>query len=172
MAYKMYAAFIASLSVALTLVSNQTFGGSWAGQERNIPTLGPAAGGSFYGPGNGEQSMSGDIHYRYTDEPLWDAVHQYPEVINVAGQERNGTAVGPAAGGFFYGLGNGERSISGDIRFRNTYEPLWDAVHQYPEVIRRSETVPEPVVRTIVPGCSAQTVTVPDSKETVSIVRC
>jgi hypothetical protein len=118
MAYKMYAAFIASFSVALTLVSNETFGGSWAGQERNIPAL------------------------------------------------------GPAAGGFFYGLGNGERSISGDIRFRNTYEPLWDAVHQYPEVIRRSETVPEPVVRTIVPGCSAQTVTVPDSKETISIVRC
>ncbi len=172
MAYKMYAAFIASLSVALTLASNETFGGSWAGQQRNVPALGPVAGSSFYGPGNGERSISGDIHYRYTDEPLWDAVHQYPEVISVAGQERNVPALGPAVGGFFYGLGNGQQSISGDIRYRYTYEPLWDAVHQYPEVVRSSETVSEPVVRAIVPGCSVQTVTVPDSKETINIVRC
>jgi len=172
MAYKMYAAFIASLSIALTLASNETFGGSWAGQDRNVPALEPAVEGSFHGPGNGEQSISGDIHYRYTYEPLWDAVHQYPEVISVAGQERYVPALGSTAGGFFYGLGNGQQSISGDIRYRYTYEPLWDAVHQYPEVVRRSETVSQPVVRAIVPGCSVQTITAPDSKEAVSIIRC
>jgi hypothetical protein len=161
MAYKMYAAFIASLSVALTLASNETFGGPGVGQERNV---------------NGEQSISGDIHYRYTYEPLWDAAHQYPSVISVAGQERNVPALGPAAGGFFYGPGSGEQSISGDIHYRYTYEPLWDAAHQYPSVISPSETVgspSEPVARAFVPGCRVQTVTVPDSKEqTVNIVRC
>jgi hypothetical protein len=171
MAYKMYAAFIASLSIALTLASNETFGGSWAGQERNVPALGLAAGSST-DQGLENQSISGDIHYRYTDAPLWDAVHQYPSVISVAGQERNVPTLGPAAGGFFYGPGNRQQSISGDIHYRYTYEPLWDAVHQYPSVISPSETVSEPVVRAIVPGCSVQTVTGPDSKESISIVRC
>ena len=172
MAYKMYAALIASLSVALTLASNETFGGSWAGQERHAPALGPAAGFST-DHGLENQSISGDIRYRYTDAPLWDAVHQYPSVISVAGQERYAPALGAAAGGFFYGPGNRhEQSISGDIHYRYTYEPLWDAVHQYPSVISPTETVSEPVVRAIVPGCSVQTVTGPDSKEPISIVRC
>jgi hypothetical protein len=104
MAYKMYAAFIASLSVALTIASNETFARSASRggftsthsishpsvahslrhrRRNNVGTLWPAVGDFFYGPSNGEpgvdftQPTSGDIPY---DVP-WDWAHRYPPVV-------------------------------------------------------------------------------------------
>jgi hypothetical protein len=107
MAYKMYAAFVASLGVALTLASNQTFGGSGVAhgvaaasahptihpsvtrspnhhRGRNIGTFFPAGGGYFWEPPSGEpiveltQPMSGDITYTYKYDVPWDWAHRYP----------------------------------------------------------------------------------------------
>src|SRR5664280_784056 len=61
-------------------------------------------------------------------------------------------------------------AVSGYFHYTYTYDVPWDAVHRYPPVVSPSE----PVVRPYVPGCPAQTVTVPmgDGKEqTVTIVR-
>ena len=146
MTYKMYAAFIASLSLVLTYAADETFaqsavghgGGSVSTQsivhhsvsrsmlrknEKNAATFWPGAGGFFYGAPTGEvrvdntQPISGDIHYTYT------------------------------------------------------YDVPWDAVHRYPSPIVPSESV----VRPYVPGCPAEAVKIPmaDGKEqTINIVRC
>jgi hypothetical protein len=55
---------------------------------RNRGAFWPTAGGFFYGPSNGKPNVditppiSGDIHYTYTYEPLWDAAHRYPPVVS------------------------------------------------------------------------------------------
>lgn len=146
MTYKMYAAFIASLSLVLTYAADETFaqsagghGGSAASTQSvvhhsvgrsmlrnnktNAATFWPGTGGFFYGAPTGEvrvdntQPISGDIHYTYT------------------------------------------------------YDVPWDAVHRYPNPIVPSELI----VRPYVPGCPAEAVTIPmaDGKEqTINIVRC
>jgi hypothetical protein len=148
MMYKVYAAFIVSLSAALTLASNQAFGQLGAAHggvsasthstfhpsvtrsphhhnRRNIGTFFP--GDFFWGPWNGQpnvevtQPISGDIHYTYKFDVPWDWAHRYPPSF-----------------------------------FASPPEP------PSPPVAYR-------------PGCPAQTVTVPgaDGKDqTVSMVRC
>ena len=103
--YKVYAAFIMSLSVALA--SNQAFGGSGAAHGgvsasahsgfhpsvvrlphrhngRNFGTFFPVVGDSFLGSSNGEpnlgvpQPMSGDITYTYKYDVPWDWAHRFP----------------------------------------------------------------------------------------------
>jgi hypothetical protein len=110
MAYKMCLAFIASLSIALTLPSNETFARSGAApragvtsthsisrpsvahslrhhRRSNVGTLWPAVGDFFYGPSNGEpmvdvtQPRSGDTHYTYTYDVPWDWAHRFPPVV-------------------------------------------------------------------------------------------
>ena len=146
MAYKMYAAFIASLSIALTFASNETFGASGTvnggtsasthstfhpSGARPLPhhigrhtgALWPAAGGLFSGPANGEPEVD-------VTEPM-----------------------------------------SGDVHYTCTYDIPWDWVHRCPSFVSPSERVVTPHE----PGCPAQTVTIPmgDGKEkTVTIVRC
>src|SRR5712664_4219833 len=101
MTYRMYGAFIASLSVvALMLAANETFARSGTAprggftsthsisrpsvaqslrhhRRNNVGTLWPAVGGFFYGPSNGEpmvdvtQPISGDNHYTYTYDVPW-----------------------------------------------------------------------------------------------------
>jgi hypothetical protein len=107
MTYKLYAAFIASLSVALTLASNNTFGASMAThggrsasthstvhpsvartrqhhRGRNAWDLWPAVGGFIYGAANGEPEVgvteptSGDVHYTCTLDIPADYVHRCP----------------------------------------------------------------------------------------------
>ena len=150
MAYKMYAAFIASLGVALTLASSESFGRSGAASDgrsasthsishrsvarslhhhhgRNTGAFWPAAGGFFYNPPNGEPNV--DI----------------------------------------------TQPQSGDVHYTCTYDIPWDWAHRCPPFVSPSEPPSAPVVRAYVPSCPAQTVTVPmgDGKEqTVSIVRC
>lgn len=109
MTYKMYRTLIASFSaVALMLAANEAFGGSGLPRGVSThPTFRPFAGrplhhhhrrdnaavfwpgtddfGYGYGPSNGEpmfdatQPRSGDIHYTYTYDVPWDAVHRFPQ---------------------------------------------------------------------------------------------
>lgn len=110
MAYRMYGAFIASLSVtAFMLSANETFARSGAAhragvtpmhsmsrpfvahslrhhRRHNVGALWPAADGFFYGPSNGEPMVdltqpSGDIHYTYTYDVPWDWAHRYPPAV-------------------------------------------------------------------------------------------
>jgi hypothetical protein len=108
MTYRVYPAFIASLSaIAVMLAANQTFArsgttsrGAFASVHsishasfsrslrhhriNNAGTFWPAGDG-FYGPSNGDlpadvaQPSSGDIHYTY-DVP-WDWAHRYPPAV-------------------------------------------------------------------------------------------
>jgi hypothetical protein len=107
MMYKLYAAFIMSLSVALTFAFSQAFGQSGASHggvsasteshfhplvtrrhnRRNGGTFFPAAGGFFWGPSNGQPNVevrppigpiSGDINYTYKFDVPWDWAHRYP----------------------------------------------------------------------------------------------
>jgi hypothetical protein len=114
MTYRMYGAFIASLSaVTLLLAANETLARSGAAprggftsrhsilhpsvahalrHHRRIGTPWLATGDAFYGPSNGEpmadgsQPTSGDVHYTYTNDVPWDWAHRYPP--NVAPSER------------------------------------------------------------------------------------
>src|SRR6266481_8439357 len=111
MAYRMYGALIASLSVvALMLAANETFARSGAAvrggsasthsifrpsiahslrhhRRNNEAILWPAFGDSFYGPSNGEpladfpQPGSGDVHYTSTYDVPWDWAHRYPPAV-------------------------------------------------------------------------------------------
>ena len=109
MTYRMYGAFIASLSVvALMIGANETLarsGGAPRGgvasmhpifrpsvahsfrhhRRNNIGTFWPGAGGFFYGP-NGEPipdatQPTGDIRYTYTYDVPWDWAHRYPPAV-------------------------------------------------------------------------------------------
>ena len=66
MTYKMYVAFIVSLSLALSVASKETFAES-----------GAADGGWYVST----PSISGDFHHTYTYDVPWDAVHRYPPVV-------------------------------------------------------------------------------------------
>lgn len=110
MTYKMYGAFIASLSVvALMLAATETFARSAAAprggfasthsishpplthslrhhRRYNVGAVWPAIGDVFYAPLNGEPVVdatqpSGDIHYTYTYDVPWDWAHRYPPAV-------------------------------------------------------------------------------------------
>ena len=75
---------------------------------------------------------------------------------------------------FFSGPSFGESTVdaaqarSGDIHYTHTYDVPWDWAHRYPPAVTPSE-------RPYVPGCHAQTVTVPGhdgGEQTVNITRC
>jgi len=111
MTYRMYGAFIASLSaVAFMLSANQTFARSGAAhgggftpthstfhphvaqsfrhhRRNDGGTFWPADGAYDYGPSNGEPTVegtppaSGDIHTTYTYDVPWDWAHRYPPAV-------------------------------------------------------------------------------------------
>jgi hypothetical protein len=153
MKYKMYAAFIASLGVALTLVSNETFGGSAAVQV----------------------GRSASTHPTFRAAVAQSRQHHQGRNMRILGVQGSGFGYGS-----WYGEPRVDitQSIPNNIHYTYTYEPLWDAAHRYPQAVSHSEPVVSPVevgVRPIVPGCPEQTVTVPmaDGKEqAISIVRC
>lgn len=155
MTYKMYGAFVASLSVvALILAANETFGRSGA-------ALGGVSGVAHGGGPAATHSTS----------------HRSAARLLRHHRRNNVGALWPAAGGFFYDPWNGEPNVnatqpmSGDVHYTYTYDVPWDAVHRFPQAVTPSEIF----VRPYVPGCPTQAVTVPgnDGKEqTVNIVRC
>jgi hypothetical protein len=141
------ATFIASLSVAFILASNQAFGQLRAAapngsppsthssghhgalhHRRNIGTFFPAVGGFFGGPFNGQPNVNLDVRQTITD-----------------------------------GI------------YTCTYDIPWDWVHRCPPSFFASPPVPPPPPVAFRPGCSGQTVTVPgaDGKDqTVNMLRC
>jgi hypothetical protein len=147
MAYRMYCAFIASVSaVALMLATNETFARSGVAPggfssarpiprasavrsfrhhpRHNIGTYWPGAGGYDYGPSN--------------DERLADVL---PDVT---------------------------QPMSRDIRYTTTYDVPWDWAHRYPPNVVPSD-------RPYVSSCSSEAVTVPGrsgEEKTINITRC
>ena len=149
MTYKKYLLTISSLGLALTLASSASSG--------TIGSSGGARGGK-----------SASTHSTFQRS-----------VANTLQRRReSNTGFWPTGSGFFYGSSNSEPkadvapSISGDVHYSYTYEPLWDAAHRYPPAVSPSEPI---VVRSYAPGCPTQTVTIPmgDGKEqSINIVRC
>jgi len=138
MAYRMYGAFLASLSVvALMLAANETFARSGAAarggfastpssfrpsvahllrhhRRNNIGSFWP--GDSFYGPSNGEPladvtpPASGDVHYTYTHDVPWDWAHRYPP--DVTPSDRPYVSSCPAETVTVPGHGGQEQTVS------------------------------------------------------------
>jgi hypothetical protein len=151
-AMKVYAAFIMSLSVALTLASSQAFGGSGLTpggvsaphstfhrsvtrsqhlhHGRNRGTFFPGSGGFFWGPSNSQP---------------------------------NAEVTPPPSG------------LAADINYTYKFDVPWDWVHRYPPSWFASPPEPTPPPIPFVRGCPAETVTVPgaDGKDqTITMVRC
>ena len=151
---KVYAAFITSLGVALTLASNQALGAAGAGHggvsgsthstfhpsitrsphlnnRHNRGTFSPAVGGFFWGPSNGQSNTE-------ATQPI--------------------------------------SPTSGDINYTYKLDVPWDWVHRYPPSFYASPPEPPPQpLGPRMPSCPAQTVTIPgaDGKDqTITMVRC
>jgi hypothetical protein len=86
----------------------------------------------------------------------------------------NGNVVWPGVGGDFYGSDGTPVSEvpappnSSDVHYTYTYEVPWDWAHRYPPAVAPSD-------RPYVPGCSAETVTVPGrggQEQAVNVTRC
>ena len=151
MMHRMYAtAFIASLSVALTLAPNESFGRS-----------GAAPGGK-----------SASTHSASSPSVMRPRVHANFSSRRDHGKRNAGWALWATAGGF-YGINQNlqpsdfepnvdvARSISQQVTY--TYDVPWDAVHRYHRVYEYAA------------GCRSQTETVPrgdGKKQSVNIVRC
>ena len=152
MAYKMYAAFIASLSVALTLASNETFGGSAVvrGGAATHPNFRPLAVRSL----NHRNGRNVGNVFPGTGGYYWDPSTSEPSA-----------EIPQAAPGH----------TSSDINY--TYKPdmPWDWAHRFPPGYFTNAAAPAAPSVAYVPGCTTQTVTVPgaDGKDqTVTMVRC
>ncbi|SDT15292.1 hypothetical protein SAMN05444158_4590 [Bradyrhizobium canariense] len=145
MTYRMYGAFIASLSVvALVLTANETFAAGSGAVHRGGFT-------SAHAMARGSVAQS----FRH-------------------GRRNNRGTFWPGDGGFYYEPSDGEPPIdatpptSGDNHYTYTYDVPWDWAHRFPPAVTPSE-------HPYVPSCPAETVTVPghDGKEqTVNITRC
>jgi hypothetical protein len=133
MTYRMYGAFIASLSaVALMLAANETFarggfssthsfshrpiGPSFRHHRRNnAGAFWPGVGDSSYGPSSGEPvagappSASGDIHTTYTYDVPWDWAHRFPP--NVTPSDRPYVSSCPAETVTVPGSGGEEQTV-------------------------------------------------------------
>lgn len=141
-------AFIASLSLVLTLAPNKSFGRS--------------------GPGGKSVSTHSVSH----PSAMRPGVHTNFSSLRDHRQRTAGWVLWPTAGGF-YGINQSLQPSSveanvDDVRAMSehvtyTYDVPWDAVHRYPRVYEYAS------------GCRSQTVTVPrggDEKQSVNIIRC
>lgn len=146
MSYRMYGAFIASLSVAaLMLATTETFARSGGASARAGVVSRPSVSRPFVG------GQAFRHHGRGFVGSYW-----------------------PGAGGFYPGasgsepVADGTQQVSGDIRYTYTYDVPWDWAHRYPPAVVPSD-------RPYVSSCGAETVTVPGrggGEHTVNITRC
>jgi hypothetical protein len=153
--HKVYAAFTMSIGVALTLASNQAFGGSGAAHgvvsASTHPTFRP--------------SVARLSHHHRNAGNFWNFF--------------------PGAGGFLWDSSYGQPGvdatppvsgpISNDVTYTYKYDVPWDWAHRYPPGYFGGPPAPHSPPVAYVPGCSTQTVTVPgtDGKDqTVNMVRC
>jgi hypothetical protein len=144
MTYRMYGAFVASLSaLALMLAANDTLAGSGA---------------AFRGGFTSAHSVSHRSiarafrHHRRNDVgAFWPGTGDYP-----------------------YGTSNGEplanvtQPATGDVRYTTTYDVPWDWAHRYPPIVTPSDrpyVTSCPTETATVPGRDGQ-------GQTVNIMRC
>jgi hypothetical protein len=146
MAYRMYGALIASLSVVvLMLAANETFARSGAAHFGGLTSRHSIARHSL---------LRAHRHHRRNDDVgiFWPGVGD--------------TGYAPSNGEPFV---DGPPPIPGDIRNTQASDVPWDWAHRYPPAVAPSE-------RPYVQSCSTETVTVPggyDGKEqAVSVMRC
>ena len=152
MMYKVYAAFLMSLGVALTLVSNQALGGPRAGHggvsASMHSTFHRTFARSHHQGRNRRDFFPGSFFWGQPyDQP-------YPDIAP------------PVSG-----------PVSNDITYTYKYDVPWDWAHRYPPSFYESSSQPSSSSPPMayVPGCAKQTVTVPgaDGKDqTVNVVRC
>ncbi len=150
MTFKTYKAFITTLSaVTLMIAADQTFGAPAAG----------VTGARHSGPARSHSFAPRWLHHHRGNNAVtfWPTTGDYYEPTN--------------------GLSNGEPGVdltqpsSRDVHYTYTNDVPWDWAHRYPP----SLIAPEQGAKPYVPGCPAQTITVPgiDGKEqTINIVRC
>jgi hypothetical protein len=148
MTYRMYGAFIASLSgLALILASNATFAASSAAR-------------------GGVRAFAAHPMFR----PSIARSFRHHRGLNVG-------AFWPGEGDWIDSSSYGQPGVdaappptSGDVHYTYTYDVPWDQVHRFPPNVT-------PSARPYVPDCTAQTVTVPKREGTeqtanINIIRC
>jgi len=149
MTYRMYGAFIASLSaVALMLAANET-----VARSGGAPRGGFTSSRSISHP---SVAQSLRHHRRNTVGAFWPGDFFY----------------GPSNG---EPIGDVTPPASGDVHYTYTYDVPWDWAHRYPPSFFASTPEPSSPPVAYVPGCARQIVTVPgaDGKDqTVTVVRC
>lgn len=160
MMYRVYAAFIMSLGVAVSLVSlasDQAFGRSAVANASASmrPTFRPPFRPPFARSLNRLNRRNGEI--------LFPAFEDFPFDGGSFGNFSQPLS-GPITGG----------PISNDINYTYKYDVPWDWAHRFPPGF--FGTPPESSSSSSsVPGCSVQTVTVPGTagkEQTINMVRC
>jgi hypothetical protein len=153
MMYKVYAAFLMCLGIALTVASSQAFGGARAGHSGVSASMHSTtfhrsfARSHHHGRRHRGAFFPGSFFWGPYDQP-------------------NGEVAPPQISG----------PISNDINYTYKFDIPWDWAHRFPPGFFGSspaESSSPPVA--YVPGCAKQTVTVPgaDGKDqTVNVVRC
>jgi len=149
MMYKVYAAFLMCLGIAITLASNQAFGGSRAGHGGVSASTHSTFHRSFarlHHRGRHRGAFfPGDFFWGPYDQPYAD--------------------VAPPISG----------PITNDTNYTCKLNFPWDWAHRCPPSSFESAAQPPSPPMAYVPGCAKQTVTVPgaDGKDqTVNVVRC
>ena len=146
MTYRMYGAFIASLSaIALMLAANETFAASGAGHRGGFT--------SAHSTAHRSVAQSLRRHQR---------------------GNRDNAIFWPTDDGFSDGSSNGApladvtQPTSGSVHYTTTYDVPWDWAHRFPPMVAPSD-------RPYVPSCPTEAVTVPGrngTNQTVSVTRC
>jgi len=149
MMYKVYAAFLMSLGVALALASNEALGGPKAGHggvsASTHSTFHRTFARSHHHGRNRGAFFPGGFFWGPYGEPYAD--------------------IAPPISG----------PVSSDINYTYKFDVPWDWAHRYPPSFFESSPQPSSPPVAYVPGCARQTVTVPgaDGKDqTVNVVRC
>ena len=153
MMYKVYAAFLMSLGLALALVSDQAFGGPRGGVSASPHSSFHRSFARFHHLGR----RRGDF---FPGDFFWGGPY---------GDQLNGDVVPPISGPI--------GPASNDINYTYKQDIPWDWAHRFPPGYFGSPAQPSSSAPAMayVPGCARQTVTVPgaDGKDqTVNVVRC
>jgi hypothetical protein len=151
--YKVCAAFTMSLSVALTLASNQAFGQS-----------GPAQGGR-------SASMHSTSHPSVTRLPH----HRIGRNVGAFFPTTGGFFLGPSNGVPNVEVAQPMGPVSGDFNYTYKNDFPWDWAHRYPPSLFATPFEPTPPPVSYRPGCATQTVMVPgaDGKDQpINMIRC
>jgi hypothetical protein len=157
MMYKLYAAFLMSLGIALALASSQAFGGSRAVRSGVSASMHSTAFHRSFARSHRFGRHRGDF---FPGDFFWGGPY---------GDQFNGEVAPPISGPI--------GPTSNELNYTYKQDIPWDWAHRFPPGYFGStpeSSSPAPAVA-YVPGCAKQTVTVPgaDGKDqTVNVVRC